>query len=297
MRIPFLAVAMALAINILWGANPVAVKLGLAAFPPLWSAFFRFAMGILCIALWARVSGIRLWPEYREWPGLFVLAAWFMTQIAMMNYGINLTSGASAAVVMATFPLFAGIFAHFMIAGDRLNLGKAAGLLIAFLGVGLVLTCGRMPDELSRANLGDLILLASTIVLGWRWIFTARLVSKIEPARVVLWQMLLSLPAFAAVAALSEDIVWRQVGWVPIGALVYQGVVVAGLAFMVNAWLIKRYSPSVMFSFAFISPISGVALSALLLGDPLTWDLAMGTVGVGIGLIILTRRAQARSEG
>jgi drug/metabolite transporter (DMT)-like permease len=153
-----------------------------------------------------------------------------------------------------------------------------------------------MPDELSRANLGDLILLASTIVLGWRWIFTARLVSKIEPARVVLWQMLLSLPAFAAVAALSEDIVWRQVGWVPIGALVYQGVVVAGLAFMVNAWLIKRYSPSVMFSFAFISPISGVALSALLLGDPLTWDLAMGTVGVGIGLIILTRRARIRSE-
>ncbi len=296
MQMPLLAVAMALAINILWGANPVAVKLGLAAFPPLWSAFFRFAIGIVCIALWARINGIRLWPEYREWPGLFVLAALFMTQIAMMNFGINLTSGAAAAVITATVPLFAGIFAHFMIAGDRLSLVKTTGLLIAFLGVALVLTGGRIPDEFTRANLGDLILLVSTILLGGRMIFTARLVSKIEPTRVVLWQMLLSLSGFAIGAALWEDIVWERVGWLPIGALVYQGAVIAGLAFMVNAWLIKRYSPSVIVGFAFISPISGVTLSALLLGDPLTWDLAAGTVAVGIGLIILARRARYRSK-
>jgi len=65
---------------------------------------------------------------------------------------------------------------------------------------------------------------------------------------------------------------------------------------MVNAWLIKRYSPSVVVSFGFISPVSGVVLSAPLLGEPLTWDLAVGTVAVGAGLVILTRRAQLRPE-
>ena len=296
MQIPLLAVAVALAINILWGANPVAVKIGLVAFPPMWSAFFRFAIGALCVTVWARANGIRLWPRKGEWWGLCLLAAWFMTQIAMMNVGINFTSGASAAVMMATFPFFAGIFAHFMIAGDQLSLGKAAGLLVAFGGVGLVLTGGQIPDELSRANVGDLILLASTILLGGRMIFTARLVNNIEPARVVLWQMLLSLAGFALGALLWEEIVWGEVGWIPVGALVYQGVVIAGLAFMVNAWLIKRYSPSVVVSFGFISPVSGVVLSAPLLGDPLTWDLAVGTVAVGVGLVILTRRSQLRPE-
>ena len=168
------------------------------------------------------------------------------------------------------------------------------GLLIAFLGVGLVLSKGQLPKELSRANFGDLILLASAVLLGGRMIFTAKLVRKIEPMRVILWQMLLSLGGFAAGAAMWEEIIWREVGWIPVGALVYQGMVIAGLAFMVNAWLIKRYSPSVMVSFGFISPISGVVLSALLLGDALTWDLAVGTAGVGIGLIILTRRAYVR---
>ena len=294
MRIPLVAVIAAVVIHIFWGANPVAVKMGLVAFPPLWSAFFRFAIGVVCIAIWAMALGTRLWPENREWPGLFILALWFMTQICLMNFCINFTSGASAAIMTATYPLFSGIFAHFMIAGDRLDKAKTVGLLIAFLGVGLVLSKGRLPNELSRANFGDLILLVSAVLLGGRMIFTAKLVRNVEPMRVVLWQMLLSLGGFAAGAVMWEEIVWRQVEWIPIGALVYQGVVIAGVVFMVNAWLIKQYSPSVMVSFGFISPISGVVVSALLLGDQLTWDLAVGTAGVGIGLIILTRRAYVR---
>jgi drug/metabolite transporter (DMT)-like permease len=297
MQIPLMAIASALVIHTLWGGNPVAVKLGLVAFPPLWSAFIRFAIGALCIAGWAYINKIRLWPERREWRGLCTVALIFTVQISMMNLGINLTSGASAAVMTATFPLFAGLFAHFMIAGDRLTPGKVAGLLTAFLGVGVVLTGGRIPQEFSSADFGDLIILASTVLLGARMVWTARLVSNIEPTRLVFWMMLLSLGVFAAGAVMWEEINWGQVGWLPIGALAYQGVVIAGLGFMVNTWLLKRYSPSVMISFGFISPISGVLLSALLLGDALTWDLAAGTALVGIGLIILARRAQARSPG
>jgi len=296
MRIPLVAVLAAVVIHILWGANPVAVKMGLESFPPLWSAFFRFAIGVGCITIWALAMGTRLWPENWEWTGLFILALWFMVQIGLMNIGIKFTSGASAAIMTATYPLFSGIFAHFFIAGDRLDKAKIAGLLIAFLGVGLVLSKGQLPTELSQANFGDLILLVSAILLGGRMIYTAKLVRNIEPMRVVLWQMLLSLGGFATGAFLWEEIIWREVKWVPLGALLYQGVVIAGLAFMVNAWLIKRYSPSVMVSFGFISPISGVVLSAMLLGDTLTWDLAMGTAGVGIGLLILTRRAYVRPQ-
>jgi drug/metabolite transporter (DMT)-like permease len=109
--------------------------------------------------------------------------------------------------------------------------------------------------------------------------------------------MLLSLGVFAAGAAVWEEIAWEEAGWVPISALAYQGVVIAGLGFMVNTRLMKRYSPSVMISFRFISPLSGVLLSALLLDDPLTWNLAAGTTLLGGGLIVLARRARVRPQG
>ncbi|MDA1099794.1 MAG: DMT family transporter [Proteobacteria bacterium] len=297
MQIPLFAIASALAIHTLWGGNPVAVKLGLEAFPPLWSAFLRFAIAVLCIVTWARLKSIRIWPEVGEWPGLFVLAFLFTIQIVMMNTGINLTNGASAAVMTAAHPLFAGLFAHFMIAGDRLTIRKVVGLLISFCGVGVVLTGGQIPHELSRADIGDLLVLASAVLLGGRMIWTARLVSNIEATRVVLWQMLLSLGVFGTGAALGEEINWDAVGWAPITALAYQGIVIAGLGFMVNAWLVKHYSPTVMVGFGFISPLSGVVLSAFLLGDVLTWDLAAGTAAIGVGMVMLARQARRRPEG
>jgi drug/metabolite transporter (DMT)-like permease len=63
--------------------------------------------------------------------------------------------------------------------------GKVAGLLTAFLGVGVVLTGGEILQEFSSADIGDLIILASTVLLGARMVWTARLVSNIEPTRLV----------------------------------------------------------------------------------------------------------------
>ena len=47
----------------------------------------------------------------------------------------------------------------------------------------------------------------------------------------------------------------------------YQGIVVAGLCFIVLVFLLRHYSPSRLAVFSFITPIVGVLLSAWLLGE------------------------------
>ena len=56
MAIPLRAVLLAIFIHTLWGGNPVAVKFGLLVFPPMYSAFIRFALAILCIFVWGQVE-------------------------------------------------------------------------------------------------------------------------------------------------------------------------------------------------------------------------------------------------
>ncbi|MGH8745640.1 MAG: EamA family transporter, partial [Burkholderiales bacterium] len=90
--IPIRALLAALAINTLWGANPVAVKLGLEVFPPLWSGLLRFALGSACIALWARYARVSLRPAAGEWPALLGIGVLFTLQIALMNFGLNATA-------------------------------------------------------------------------------------------------------------------------------------------------------------------------------------------------------------
>ncbi len=277
----------ALAIHTLWGGNPVAVKLGLEAFPPLWSGFLRFALGCLCVAAWARYARIPLLPARGEWPALAAIGLLFTVQIWLMNVGFGATTAANGAVLIAANPIFGILFAHFVIPGDRVGPWRALGVAVAFAGVALVITRGA---ALELGSAGDWIVLASACLLGLRLALSGRVLRRMNEVRLTLWQMLLSLPLFLAGALTWEEIRWEAIGPAPVAGILYQGIVVAGLAFTVNFYLIRRYTPSVMISFNFVSPVAGVLLGMLVLGERLSLSLLSGMALVALGLALIARR-------
>jgi drug/metabolite transporter (DMT)-like permease len=287
--IPARAVLAALAIHVLWGGNPVAVKLGLEAFPPLWSGFLRFVLGCLCVLAWARYARIPVLPARGEWPALLALGALFTLQIALLNIGFGATTAANGAVLIAANPLFGVLFAHFLVPGDRVSAARATGVAVAFGGVALVLTRGTGLAQ-PLGSTGDWIVLASACLLGLRLALSGRLLRSMNEVRLTLWQMLVSLPLFLAWALAWEEIRWERIGPAPLAGILYQGIVVAGLAFTVNFYLMRRYSPSVMISFNFVSPVAGVLLGIAILGERLTPGLAGGMALVALGLALIARR-------
>ena len=290
LSVPLGAVLVSVVIHSLWGGNPVAVKFSLLAFPPLTTAFLRFAIGIACIALWARWRGVRLLPEKGEWRALWIAAVLFAVQIGLMNVGFDHTTGAMGSVLIATNPLFAVMFAHFLIAGDRMTPAKASGLAVAMAGTSLALIEDIDFTVLDPGAAGNWIVLSSAVLLGFRLTLSARFVRRIEPTKVAMWQMVLSLPMFGAGALLFEEIAWDQVGAGPIAGLVFQGAVIAGVGFTVSYHLMRRYTPSVMMSFNFVSPIAGVLFSAWLLGDRVGPLLLAGMALVAVGLYLVARQ-------
>ena len=293
LSVPLGAVLVSIAIHSLWGGNPVAVKFSLLAFPPLTTAFLRFAIGIACIALWARWRGVPLLPEKGEWRALWIVALLFAVQIALMNVGFDRTSGAMGSVLIATNPLFAVTFAHFVVAGDRMTPVKALGLAVAMAGTSLALLEDSDIAALDFGAAGNWIVLSSAVMLGLRLALGARFVRRIEPTRVAMWQMVLSLPLFGAGALWLEEIAWDAVGAGPIAGLLFQGVVIAGVGFTVSYHLMQRYTPSVMMSFNFVSPMSGVLFSAWLLGDRVGPLLLAGMALVAAGLYLVARQPRA----
>jgi drug/metabolite transporter (DMT)-like permease len=275
---------------VLWGANPVAIKVGLEAFPPLWSAFLRFALGIACVAAWARVVGIPLAPPRAEWSTHFWLGLLFTAQIAVMYVGFAATSAVNGAVLIATNPLFGVLFAHLFVSGDRLTPVRALGAAVAFGGTALVLLRGAGPQAFAASTYGDWIVLASACLLGLRLALAGRALKRVNDVRLVLWQMTVSLPLFLAGALALETVRIENIGLAPIAGIVYQGVVVAGLGFTVNFYLMRRYTPSVIISFNFIAPVAGVALGVWLLGERVTPGLLGGMALVAAGLALIARK-------
>lgn len=287
-RTPWPVIVLALTLNLFWGGNLTAVKLGLTAVPPLWSAFGRFALGALSLLAWAGLRGISLRPRPGEWRGLAVLGLILTVQISVMNLGTNLTAASTATILQSTNPLFAALFAHFFIAGDPLTPRRSLGQLIAFAGVVLILFQGD-PEGLAGSTLGgNLLVLLSGSMLGGRIVFSKRLLQRIETTKVVFWQMIFALPLFALAGGFWETLDLSRLTWSAAGAIAYQGIVIAGLGFMISATLLRRYRPSVLTSFNFAAPVFGVWMSALLLGEPISLWLLAGLATVAAGLLVIT---------
>ncbi len=66
--------ALVLLTSVLWGGNPVAIKMGLDGIPPAALAGLRFLLGALTVWVGALFAGIPLRVPKSEWKGLGGLA-------------------------------------------------------------------------------------------------------------------------------------------------------------------------------------------------------------------------------
>jgi drug/metabolite transporter (DMT)-like permease len=282
--------SLALAVTALWGGNVVALKICLATVPPLWSAFWRFGVGLVTVVLLAQFNGIRLKPQPGEAKSLSLLGLLFAMQIAALNMGVNFTSPAYGVVLLNSHPVLTNFTSHFFVPEDRLSLRRMFGLTIAFAGI-CYLAMGRPQTDIApRPILGNLLVLFSAALLAVRTVHTQHLVQTMEPVRLVVWEILFALPYFLASGLLFEPMLHKPLSADPILALLYQGVVIAGFCFVMWTTLLRRHSPGSLSVFAFAVPVFGVFLSALLYGEAITHRVLVGVATVTAGVVIVTRR-------
>jgi len=272
-RLGAAAIVLATIVNALWGTNPVALKLALQGLPPIGCSGIRFAIAAIGVAIWLRATGVDLRPRRSEIPWLAAVGAIFTAQIATFTLGVYWGTASHSSVILNTYPFFVVAFAHFLIPGDRATFGKAAALVAAFCGI-VVLFAGDWGAWRGTNLLGDLIQLASAIILGAQVVVTKHAVARVHPGRVVLYQMFTGGAAFLLFSFAFEGLAQARPDALSIGA-----------CFSVWTWLIRRYSASLVAIFGFISPVVGVILSALVLGEPLTPALLVSSGLVAIGIV------------
>src|SRR5262249_47387014 len=156
---------LALTVSVLWGANPVAIKLGLEDAPPIRLAWMRFIVGGVVIVAWGFATGglrgLRVTRD--EWRPLLVLPVLFTAPIGSMNVATGLTSASHAAVMLNLYAVHTVVLAHFLLPGDRLTARKLLGVLVAYGGC--LLLVGR-HDGGTPTLIGDVVMFASGVILA-----------------------------------------------------------------------------------------------------------------------------------
>jgi drug/metabolite transporter (DMT)-like permease len=279
----------------LWSGLGVAIKFGLEDAPALRLGWLRFVLGAVTVLLWALWTRADLVPKRGETFALLAVGVMFCLELATMNIGLEKTTASHAAVVLASYSVWMAVFAHFQIPGDRLTRRKLLAVLVSYSGIVVIFVQGFTIS--TDLLVGDLLMLASALVLAEDQVYSARVAGHIDIARLVLARFALGLAVFVPASALLEHDAWS---WTPrLGAsLFYQGVVIAGFGFIGNQWLLKHYLPSQIAVLALIGPVASILLAWALLGEtpaPLIW-LGTGLVTAG-AFLIRPSTATNRSEG
>lgn len=286
--------ALALLLSTMWAGNPVATKAGLEDAGPMRLGWLRFAIGGLVVLIYAVATRQSFRVQRREWVPLALLGTLFTVQLAFMNIGQDFSTAGHAVVVTSTFPLWTGVFAHFFVPGDRMSRPRTFGTLVAYTGVVAVFYRG-FADSSSDFLLGDLLLLGSAVLLGGRQVFLSQLGQGIAQHKLLIAQAIFGVTTFVIASLVFESDEPFIITTRLVVALFYTGVLIAGLGFIGQTWLLRRYLPSRVTVISLSQPIFGVLFSWWILGESIGGELYLGAALVVVGSALAQRKTKHRN--
>lgn len=282
-----LALAMALA-----GSSVVVGKVVVATFPVFLASALRFAIGsaiLVPLLLWRERASFT--TTRRDWVILFLqsLTGVFLFSVFLL-YGLKFTNAAEAGIITSSTPALVGIIS-FLFLKESLSAYRMLGIGFAVCGVLLINVLGATPDG-ARGQLpllGNILVFGAAVGEALFTVFRKALSDTISPLRtatvVSVFGLLLFLPLGLYEAATFD---FAQVGWTEWIPILYLGIGVTVVAFILWFQGVMKVPASTAAVFTGIMPVSAVLLSYLVLQEPFAWSHVWGGLCVLAGLRLIT---------
>ena len=286
--------ALALFTVTVWGVTFVCTKVLLTAANPIEILFLRFALGALALC----VIHHRVTP-FPGWRTEALFAAAGATGIAlyflMENVALTMTSASNVGVIVAVAPLFIALIALFGTHEERVSARFFAGFALAIAGIALISCEGAGAGNAGLAG----CLLAVAAALAWAIYSTiGKKLGKLglstiaTTKRTFLWGLLFMLPLLP-VMGFGQGASGEGLGWLTdpamIANLLFLGLVASATCYVTwnkAAGILGVVSTS---AYIYLSPVITVACSVAVLGEPLTWQIALGAALTIVGLLLSER--------
>jgi drug/metabolite transporter (DMT)-like permease len=264
------------------------------AIDPLAIGSFRFGIGFLLLLPIAWLKGS--WPARRDWVGTAGLGVLYFALFPILfNASLISTTAARGALALSTLPLLT-MLAGAVLGSEALTTRKTIGVLIAMCGVALALLSG-LAYAPAGAWRGDLLMMAAALCMAFYSIWSRPIIRRSGPIPFTA----MSMGVGAACLILLS---WWRGSFDPVAsfgppqwfAAVYLGAFGAALTFYLWAFALERTTPTRVAISVTVNPITASLVGAVLLREPLSWNLVAGIVTVFAGIWIATtadRRAIA----
>lgn len=283
--------------GIVWGSSFLFMKVALTGISPAQVAWSRLILGALTLGVFVALRRDRLPRRLAVWGHMTVLAVSFcVVPFLLFSWAQQYVTSGLASIYNATTPIMTALMAWLVFRVEKLKPTQIAGIVIGILGV-MVIIAPWQGMNFSQSLVAQLAILGATACYGFSLAYMRRFASNTGMSALVFSLLNIGLGA-AIMAILTPVLVLSPVTLdLPVvGSVLLLGCLGTGVAYVWNQNTLRAWGPTRASTVTYITPIVGVLLGVVLLGETLSWNEPVGALVVFLGILLAQDRLRLRAR-
>lgn len=279
--------------GLVWGSSFLLIAIALTGLSPAQVAGGRLLFGALALGAIVLIRRERMPRAPRTWAHLCVLAASFcVVPYLLFAWAQQHVPSGLASIFNATTPIMTAILAWAVFRVERLRAGQLAGIGLGIVGVVVIIAPGSAA-AVAESTVAQIALLGATACYGFSLAYMRRFLGDSGLSGTVFAFGYIA-PAAAFMLLLSPLILAEPMELTPavVLSVVALGVLGTGVAYVWNQNTLRAWGPTRASTVTYITPVVGVALGIVVLGERLTWNEPVGAVVVFLGILLVQQRGK-----
>jgi len=278
--------------TLFWGGAFVAGKIVSQNVGPFSIAFQRFAIAsILLILLTWQIEGkLPALKKFQIIPVILLGITGIFTYNVLFFKGLKIIEASRASLIIATCPIFITIFSAIFLK-EKINLIKALGIIISICGAIVVISKGNISRIFETGlGLGELYIFCCVLTWVAYSLIGKAVMRNLSPLASVSYSAIVGAVALF-IPACFEGLI-RDIGnqsmldW---SCICYMGIFATVIGFVWYYQGVQRLGPTKTGLFINFVPVFAILCAFIILHEPITISLVVGTALVISGVYLTNR--------
>ncbi|MEF2977011.1 DMT family transporter [Subtercola sp. YIM 133946] len=280
-----------LAMGLVWGSSFLFMKVALTGVGFGQVAWARLVFGALTLGIIVLVGRHRLPRERVVWLHFLVLGTVGCAMpFLLFAWAEQYVSSSLASIYNAVTPIMTAIMATAVFRVERLNGSQVSGIAIGILGTVVIIGPWGYA-ALSGDLVGQFACLGSALCYGIALSYTRRFLSRRSIAGVPFAFMQVGMGALVLLVLTPFVAVGPIILSLPVLlSLLALGALGTGVVYVWNINVLRTWGPTSASTVTYITPVVGVLLGVLVLGEAFVWNEPVGAVLVFVGILLTQKR-------
>lgn len=294
LRVP-VAVQFVLA-GLVWGSSFLFMKVALTGLSAPQVAWSRLVLGALALGLYVLMTRDSLPRSARVWGHMTVLAVTFcVVPFLLFSWAQQYVTSGLASIYNATTPIMTAVMAGVVLRAEKLRGLQIAGIVVGIAGVAVIIAPWQGLD-LTQSVVAQLAILGATACYGFSLAYMRRFAS--DTGMTASMFSFLNIGIAAVIMSVLAPVIAMQPvrldGWI-LASVLALGCLGTGFAYIWNQNTVRAWGPTRASTVTYITPLVGVVLGVVVLGEHLSWNEPVGGLIVLLGILLAQNRFHRRS--